>query len=892
MLHSVYRNRQAVVLKYAKIGFILLLGIMLVIHQSPIKAYSAGGGLGAVYYVSVTGDDSNPGTLQAPWRTIQKAANTLNGGDTVFVRGGTYEEFVSITSSGSKPEGYITFQAYPGEKPVIDGSNLVISSGKNSLIHIRKANYIIIDGFELRSLKSYSSSQYPAGIRVQAGGSNIHILNNNVHHIQNLSADGNAHGIHIYGDTLLPLTAIQISGNEVHHLTLGSSESITVSGNVDGFSIERNIVHDNNNIGIDVAGHYGACSAPCVDQARNGVIADNLVFNIDSSINPAYGEGSNSAGGIYADGATNVQIERNHVYNSDFGIEIASENKSKMTSEITVANNFVHHNDGAGIIMGGSNASNGGASNNIIANNTLVLNDRLNQGFGEISIQENVVNNTISNNILFGRSAKPLLVKWNTSGSGNTIDYNLYFQQGGQSGNPWRWNGVAYTEWTVYQKATGFDAHSVFADPLFTNLANNLVTLTEKSPAIDGANGAVGAGRLDYYGVLRPYGGALDIGAAEFTASPAPIPTQSASELAAPSPNASPTPVPAPTSSAASSTPPNAVPTSVPGSGNMAVDGNFQDWVSIEELAMGDNHVKSLKAVVRDHNLYILVKGNLLHEKGQLYLNTDGNTKSGFQAPFWDGAGADYLLENGTLYSYNGKGGTDWSWTKLQSYKKTSSFVASSSVVEAAIPLVDLGIVGMVDVQIGYVWKDSHADKLPVSSELAKVANTQAPAPTVHPVLTGSIQIDGYAEDWSTYPYTSSGNSNPTGLKLHNDKENLYLLIEGSDLATKTQVYFLSGSGRADYKLSGWESGISNILMENGRLYQYTGKGSNWSWQSMSTLNTKTQYVVQKRAIEVSIPLSKLKIKAGAELKVGVLLHDNKSTQLPAKGQMAVYTVK
>src|SRR2546430_6204833 len=39
---------------------------------------------GATYYVAPTGSDSNPGTSAAPWRTIQKAANTLNGGDTVI----------------------------------------------------------------------------------------------------------------------------------------------------------------------------------------------------------------------------------------------------------------------------------------------------------------------------------------------------------------------------------------------------------------------------------------------------------------------------------------------------------------------------------------------------------------------------------------------------------------------------------------------------------------------------------------------------------------------------------------------------------------------------------------------------------------------------------------
>ena len=43
----------------------------------------------AIYYVTPDGDDANPGTESQPWRTIQKAADTLVAGDTVYIRAGT-----------------------------------------------------------------------------------------------------------------------------------------------------------------------------------------------------------------------------------------------------------------------------------------------------------------------------------------------------------------------------------------------------------------------------------------------------------------------------------------------------------------------------------------------------------------------------------------------------------------------------------------------------------------------------------------------------------------------------------------------------------------------------------------------------------------------------------
>ena len=45
---------------------------------------------GNVYYVATNGNDSNPGTLASPWRTMSASCAKLNAGDTLYARGGTY----------------------------------------------------------------------------------------------------------------------------------------------------------------------------------------------------------------------------------------------------------------------------------------------------------------------------------------------------------------------------------------------------------------------------------------------------------------------------------------------------------------------------------------------------------------------------------------------------------------------------------------------------------------------------------------------------------------------------------------------------------------------------------------------------------------------------------
>ncbi|GAB2721037.1 right-handed parallel beta-helix repeat-containing protein [Paenibacillus thermoaerophilus] len=869
-----------------KAGFLLLMTIMILSVSAPLSAFSGYQAPGKVYYVASDGNDSNPGTKDAPWRTIQKAADTLIAGETVLVREGVYKEFVSIRSSGSAADGYIVFQAYPGERPVIDGSELDLSGGESALVQLRGVSFVVVDGFEIRNLRSSQDDQYPAGIRVQYGGTNIHILNNDVHHIENVSSGGNAHGIHVYGNSALSLKNVRVSGNRVHHLVLGSSESLTLSGNIDGFVVENNVIHDNNNIGIDIAGYYGACSLPCIDQARNGIVAGNTVYNIDSSDNPAYGGGSNSAGGIYADGAANVVIERNQVYRSGFGIEIASENRGKTTSRITVRSNYLHHNDGAGIIIGGSSPSNGGAADNLIANNTLIENDQRRQGYGEIAIQENSTGNIIVNNLIYGMAGQPFVSKYNISGSGNRFDYNLYYRPDGADGVSWSWQGQTYKTWEAYKQATGHDGNSIFADPKLADRSQD-IRLTEGSPAIDrGADVYAARTDYDFFGQNRIVQTAVDIGAAEYGGDSLPAQQE-------PSPSPEPQPIPSPAPGPIPETQPNPNPEPTDTGGRFTVDGDFSDWDGVAELAVGHSNVRSVKSAIAEGQLYVLVTGNLLSDKGQLYLNTDGNPETGFQAPYWNGIGADYLLENGVLYRYSGEGGTNWGWTEIRSYRKSGKFVATSTVVEVSIDLSDLGMNGNGPVDMGYVWKDSYSHKLPGGSTPLKVGGAVQPGEPELPAPAPGIVLDGSSEDWAGIEPLVRSESNPRLLKVDNDSEYLYLLVEGSALLTKTQIYLnTDGSAATGYTASDLVAGGAEYLLEYGRLYRYTGKGSNWSWRQISNLKRAQWWLERDDLIEAAVPLSELGVRIGSPIAIGVHKDDNRLTQLPVSGDMAAYTLQ
>ena len=65
----------------------------------------------------------------------RQALQRVNPGDTVFLREGSYGEFVVPTRSG-KPGKMITLKSYPGEIAKIDGSDLYIKGWGNALVPV------------------------------------------------------------------------------------------------------------------------------------------------------------------------------------------------------------------------------------------------------------------------------------------------------------------------------------------------------------------------------------------------------------------------------------------------------------------------------------------------------------------------------------------------------------------------------------------------------------------------------------------------------------------------------------------------------------------------------------------------------------------------------------
>ncbi|PYX49469.1 MAG: hypothetical protein DMG76_37295 [Acidobacteria bacterium] len=474
------------------------------------------------FYVSTTGADSNPGTQTAPWRTVQHAADTVRAGSTVNVRGGVYEELVSIKASGNATDGYITFRSYPGETAVLDAEHFA-PDGRSGILTIHDKSYVRIEGFEIRNFRTAEHRLTPLGISVMGAGSHLELLKNNVHHIeQNFNGrdapgrGGNGFGIAVYGtDAKIPISELVIDGNEVHHLKTGSSESLVVNGNVTTFHITHNVVHDNNNIGIDIIGFERTAPDPAVDQARDGVVSGNLVYNITSRGNPAY-RNDESSDGIYVDGGTRILIEQNVIHDVDFGIELASEHQNRATSYVIARNNLIYHCHTAGVSIGGYAPERGRTEHCTVVNNTLHDNDTSGTGSGEFQMQWKMANNIFENNIVHAGPSCLITVnksQFETNQPPVTIDHNLYYCASGAKASAWKEFSATVTGFDRDVQSTGNDRHSRFLDPHFVDAAAKDFHLQSDSPALAaGTTDGVPVGELDLEGSPRVTSGKVDVG--------------------------------------------------------------------------------------------------------------------------------------------------------------------------------------------------------------------------------------------------------------------------------------------------------------------------------------------------------------------------------------------
>ena len=353
-----------------------------------------------VHVASDGSDETGTGTPEKPYATVSRAAHEKPG-SVIVVHGGTYGQIrLDEDASGTEDSPTIIRPA--------EGETVVVSEKEDVCLYICNASHIVIEGIETYGGTHGIEYESTREAKSETLG-DITIRKCTVHGVRGI------HGINFYAyNDLKAVSDISIEECEVYDCECGSSESVVLNGNIDGFLIAGNRIHDNNNIGIDMIGFEGLAVHPDdengknpyeADQVRNGVCRDNLVYNISSEGNAAYfedGEYDLCADGIYVDGGRDIEICNNFIFNCDIGLEVATEHSPEDNELFRVTGVSVHDNVIAdcsgwtGICFGGYDIDLGFTEDCVFDHNTLVDNDT------QIGIQRSRNNRVYANLILGG----------------------------------------------------------------------------------------------------------------------------------------------------------------------------------------------------------------------------------------------------------------------------------------------------------------------------------------------------------------------------------------------------------------------------------------------------------------------------------------------------------
>lgn len=457
--------------------------------------------LAATYYVAMNGADSNDGlstspppqgSTRGPWRTLQKAANSVVAGDVIEVLAGTYEQFdvgpgrsgtqsnrITLKRHSSAPEGSVIVRAtgYRPGRGVIDFNNgntgpLCATSGNRCFWWIIDglaidgadiAHYVVKlehGGVILRNNDIHNSINDL--VKLVATADDVVIENNRLHHsaASSTSGNSNAQAIDIVGSR-----TVDVAYNVIYDIP---SEGIYPKGNAENVSIRHNrldrIRYAAINIGEPTDAVYmrygGSQSFP--HATYNAKIYNNIVRDAERAC-------------IKIVSSFNAQVFNNSCYN---------------TASRQHASLYINIASEPGVpLIGNENLD---IRNNIFYSG----------GYPSVTIDE---------------SAGPAM----TNDATLRLDHNLYYDIRGTAAVRFVWHGKVDGNFNDWKARTGKDTNSLVANPLFIDPADyrSELRIQPTSPAVNAGTGnslSTFCADTDFRNqTIRPQSGRCDIGADE-----------------------------------------------------------------------------------------------------------------------------------------------------------------------------------------------------------------------------------------------------------------------------------------------------------------------------------------------------------------------------------------
>jgi len=484
--------------------------------------------IGTKYYVDKYGSNSNSGTFLKPFLTIQKGLDAARAGDTVFVKAGTYQEYVTFNNSGIVGNP-IVLKKYNGDIVSVDANYksvyCVYANNKSNLvidgINVKNSTYynILFSGCSNVSVKNVKSDlpllSSAMNIKLEAGsnwGLNITL--------QDVITYGGVVGVYL-GPKLNGVNIIRgkysYAGLDGINLTSGLvtdtaqfSRNILVDGSETSYNSRQGILTWclKKATFRNFWSHHNSATGIQIENNSSKILIEDFLCE-----NNSLGGGFET--GVWIDDSADCTVRRGTMRNNQTGFRVSN------SQNVLAYNLLIYSNTFTKIAADYTNNSSGvnfysnpiGTTNNlyicsvklynsVIYNNGNAYSQRgamSIQGAGNYIIKNNIITQNLSTSDIYRTGTHTLISDNNLIF--NTKAISVYYTP--------TTNWVAPMTWSAYKTTTGQDAHSINAYPQFIN---GELKLQSTSPGI---NGGVNVGlSTDYLG--SPIKGLPDIGAFEY----------------------------------------------------------------------------------------------------------------------------------------------------------------------------------------------------------------------------------------------------------------------------------------------------------------------------------------------------------------------------------------
>ncbi|MEH2323660.1 MAG: choice-of-anchor D domain-containing protein [Nostoc sp.] len=337
---------------------------------------------GNTYYVSGTGNDKNDGLNEkSAFRTLQKAGDLVQAGDTVYVMNGTYtniySNILSISDKHGTANAPITFTAYPGHTPVLEAH-------KNNwnAISITGSSYVVINGLTL--LGARDETTLKDAIADKDNSNNPATSGNgiNVTFIKNVGRENDrSHHITISNNNVSKFPGAGIATTEADYITVKNN---VVSGNAwysphgnQGITM-LNLWNSDNNVTdykVIIEGNTSFDNKQLVPWVNAGKVTEGHGIMLDTSYidNEAYkGKALISNNLVYNNGGAGIQI-----FKGENPVDIVNNTTYQNSQEIPDGEIFLNKAQNVQVYNNIMYATDGVAANYVVNSSNTSFNNNL-----------------------------------------------------------------------------------------------------------------------------------------------------------------------------------------------------------------------------------------------------------------------------------------------------------------------------------------------------------------------------------------------------------------------------------------------------------------------------------------------------------------------------------